>query len=157
MYFSVRSGKTIFPLEFLARGRRRVRRARGVRHLRGDPTDIRRNAASLGFPIQRWAAERKWVFDASADIDEAAAIGQYDFGGLMARIEHAVRELGATRVALDSLGAVFARFTGLEMLRHELHRIASMLERTGITAVLNAERTVEHDGCLIPEPPSGFR
>lgn len=109
---------------------------------------IRRNAASLGFPIEQWEDEGKWAFvDASTGIgEEAPTVGSYDLGALVARIQHAVRQTGARRVALDSLGAIFTRFTGVETIRHELVRIAAVLETLGVTSVLTAERPAEYDG-----------
>jgi circadian clock protein KaiC len=142
------SGKTLFAMEFLARGVQRF----------GDPAvfvtfeeaanDIRRNVTSLGFPINEWIADGSWAFvDASADItEEAPTIGSYDFIALVSRIEHAVRVVGAKRVALDSVGAIFTRFGEIGLVRHELFRLASHLEAMGVTAVLTAERNTEYDG-----------
>ncbi|HUK73356.1 MAG TPA: circadian clock protein KaiC [Streptosporangiaceae bacterium] len=141
------SGKTLFAVEFLARGILHTD-ARGVFvTFEETPSDIRRNFASLGFPIERWESEGKWVFvDASAGIlEEAPVIGAYDFGGLVARIGHAVRTIGATRVSLDSLGSVFTRFADLGIVRHEVARIADALQQIGVTAVVTAERSNEYD------------
>jgi circadian clock protein KaiC len=142
------SGKTLFAVEFLSRG---------ITHF-GEPgvfvtfeetaTDIRRNVASLGFPIGQWEGEHRWAFvDASAGIgEEAPAVGAFDFGALLARIQHAVRQTGAQRVSLDSLGAIFTRFADFSTVRHELFQIASTLEDLGVTSVLTAERPEEYDG-----------
>jgi circadian clock protein KaiC len=141
------SGKTLFAVEFLARGIRDFDDAGVFVTFEETPTDIRRNAASLGLPIERWEGEGKWAFvDASADIEETSTVGDYDFSALVARIEHAVRQVGARRVSLDSLGAIFTRFSNIGIVRHELFRIASALETLGVTSVLTAERAAEHDG-----------
>lgn len=141
------SGKTLFAVEFLARGIRGFDEAGVFVTFEETPTDIRRNASSLGFPIERWEAEGRWAFvAASADVEEASTVGSYDFNALVARIEHAVRQIGARRVSLDSLGAIFTRFSDVGIVRHELFRIASSLEALGVTSVLTAERAVEHDG-----------
>ncbi|WP_394297274.1 ATPase domain-containing protein [Streptomyces rimosus] len=71
-------------------------------------------------------------------------VGTYDFGALVARISHAVHGTGATRVSLDSLGAIFTRFPDKAVVRHELFRIATTLEDLGVTCVLTAERTDEY-------------
>ncbi|MGH3388096.1 MAG: circadian clock protein KaiC [Actinomadura sp.] len=142
------SGKTLFAVEFLARGITRFDEPGVFVSFEETSADIRRNSASLGFDIERWEDERKWVFvDVSAAIaEDVPTIGGYDFGALVARIEHAVRSAGARRVALDSLGAVFARFVDVGVVRHELFRIAAALEVLGVTAVLTAERPEEYDG-----------
>ncbi|MEV5544133.1 circadian clock protein KaiC [Saccharopolyspora shandongensis] len=141
------SGKTLFAVEFLARGVRGFDDAGVFVTFEETPTDIRRNAASLGFPIEQWEGEGRWAFvDASADIDEASTVGSYDFNALVARIEHVVRQIDARRVSLDSLGVIFTRFSDIGIVRHELFRIACSLEALGVTSVLTAERTAEHDG-----------
>ncbi|WP_211264005.1 circadian clock protein KaiC [Streptosporangium amethystogenes] len=142
------SGKTLFAIEFLARGIMRFNEPGVFVTFEETAGHIRRNSASLGFPIERWEDEGKWAFvDASMGIgEEEQAIGSYDLGALVARIQHAVRQTGARRIALDSLGAIFTRFTGVETIRHELIRIASILETLGVTSVLTAERPAEYDG-----------
>src|SRR5581483_11968767 len=108
--------------------------------------DIRRNMLSFGWPIDRWEREGKWLFvDASPQPDEDAVIvGEYDMGALLARVEFAVRTIGARRVAMDSLGAVFTRFGDDRIIRRELFRIVSALKSLDVTSILTAERTQEY-------------
>ncbi|QWF85293.1 circadian clock protein KaiC [Amycolatopsis sp. CA-230715] len=142
------TGKTLFSIEFLARGIQRFDESGVFVNFEEKPEDVRRNAASLGFPIEQWERDGKWTFvDAAADANEEAPIvGAYDFGGLAARIEHAIRESGAKRVSLDSLGSIFSRFPDPSQVRLELHRIAATLARIEVTSILTAERTSEYDG-----------
>lgn len=67
--------------------------------------------------------------------EEAIVAGAYDLGALMARIENAVRKVNATRVSLDSLGAIFSRFSDPGVIRRELFRIACALKQLGVTSV----------------------
>lgn len=62
----------------------------------------------------------------------------------MARIEHAVNSIGATRVAMDSLNAVFSRFEEQSTIRGELLRINTALKRLGVTTLMTAERDEEY-------------
>ena len=142
------SGKTLFAVEFLARGVLRSGEPGVFVTFEETPEDIRRNYASLGFPIGQWERDGKWAFvDASADIaEQTLVVGAYDFGALVARIEHAARRIGATRAVLDSFGAVFTRFADAGIVRHEMARIAASLEGIGVTAVITAERVSEYDG-----------
>ncbi|MEV5979116.1 circadian clock protein KaiC [Streptomyces sp. NPDC052114] len=141
------SGKTLFAIEFLARGVQNQQDPGVFVTFEEDPDDIRTNVASLGFPIMEWEAEGKWVFvDASADIAvEASTVGAYDLGALAARIAHATRRIGARRVALDSLGAVFSSLADSGIIRHELFRIVSALDVLGVTTVVTAERPEEYN------------
>jgi circadian clock protein KaiC len=142
------SGKTLFAVEFLARGIQQFDQAGVYVTFEEPPTDIRRNAEALGFPIQQWEADGRWAFvDISADeIDESTTVGVYTFKGVIARIQSAVSKIGAGRVALDSLGAVFAKFPNVAAVRHELRRFVSALNGLGVTSVHTAERLEEYDG-----------
>ncbi|MGH3490028.1 MAG: circadian clock protein KaiC [Actinopolymorphaceae bacterium] len=145
---STGSGKTLFALEFLARGISRFDQPGVYVTFEETPADLRRNASALGFPIERWESEGKWLFvDASAELaGETTTVGVYNFAAIVARIESAVRQIGATRVSMDSIGAIFSRFPDVATVRYELHRIAGALEGLGITSLLTAERTEEYNG-----------
>lgn len=144
------SGKTVFAAECLARGIAKYDRPGVFVTFEEAPEEIRRNFASLGFPIAQWEAEGKWAFvdagDGEGEGAEISVVGAYDFGALTARIEHAVRRIGATQVVMDSLGAVFARFTSTGIIRREIHRLTSALKALDVTSVITAERSGEYDG-----------
>jgi circadian clock protein KaiC len=138
------SGKTVFAAQYLAEG---VARGEGAVFVTFEetPRDLRRNVASMGWDIAAWEASNRWAFvDASPQpTDETTVIGAFDFGGLMARIEHAIRRVGARRVSIDSLNAVFMRFDDGNVLRGELLRLVAGLKDLGVTTVVTSERTNE--------------
>jgi circadian clock protein KaiC len=140
------SAKTVFATQFLAAGIAQSDEPGVFITFEETPEDLRRNMRGFGWDIGAWEAEHKWAFvDASPQPgDEILVIGSYDLGALLARIEHAVRSIGAKRVALDSLGAIFTRLTDSRIVRNELLRIVSMLKNMGVTAILTAERTQEY-------------
>jgi len=140
------SAKTVFAVQFLARGIIE-RQENGVFvTFEESPVDIADNMIGFGWDIATWESEGKWAFvDASPQPDEVPVVsGEYDFGALLARIEHAVKKVNAKRVSVDSLAAVFTQFTESGIVRTELFRIAVALKRMGITALLTAERTEEY-------------
>lgn len=143
---SAGSGKTILAAQFLTEGIRGSDEAGVFVTFEESPEDIRQNIASLGWTVRQWEAEDKWRFvDVSPHVeDEALIVGDYDLGALLARIEYAVNSIGATRVSLDSLSAVFSRFEDHTVIRSELLRIATALKRMGVTAVITAERDTEY-------------
>jgi circadian clock protein KaiC len=145
---STGSGKTLFAVEFLARGIIGFDDPGVFVTFEETPSNIRANWASLGFDIERWEAEDRWAFvDASVySGEEAETVGAYDLGGLVARIDHAIRRVGARRVSLDSLGAIFTRFRDVENIRQKLRWVATALDTLGVTSVLTAERVEEYDG-----------
>jgi circadian clock protein KaiC len=102
--------------------------------------------AGFGWDIGAWEEEGRFAFvDASPDPEaEVVEAGSFDLSALIARVGHAVRKVGAKRVSVDSLGAVFTQFTNESVVRQELFRIASALKHMGVTALLTAERTEDY-------------
>lgn len=139
------SGKTVLAAQFLAEGIRQYDQAGVFITFEESPEDIRKNMVSIGWDIDRWEQENKWVFvDGSPKTgQEALEVGDYDLGALLARIEYAVKKVGAKRVSLDSLGAIFTRFSRQHIIRQELFRITSALKAMNVTSILTAERTEE--------------
>lgn len=140
------SAKTIFAVQFLAEGIIRYGHKCVFITFEENIDDIRRNMQSFNWDITSWEKKGLWAFvDASPRPDEAPIIvGDYDLGALMARIENAIKKTGATRVSMDSLGAIFNQFTDSSKVRQELFRIASTLKRLKVTAVLTSERIHEY-------------
>jgi circadian clock protein KaiC len=140
------SGKTIFAMQFIAAGIRDADEHGVFVTFEESAADIRTNMRSFGWDLERWEREGKFAFvDASPDPGvEIVESGAFDLGALLARVEHAVRRVGATRVSVDSLGAVFSQFSDQSVVRRELFRIASALKGMGVTALLTAERTDDY-------------
>lgn len=140
------SAKTVFAVQFLARGVMESNENAVFVTFEESPTDIARNMMGFGWDLSTWEAEGKLAFvDASPQPDEEAVIaGAYDFGALLSRIEYAVKKVNAKRISMDSLAAVFTRFTESGIVRTELFRLATALKRMSITALLTAERTEEY-------------
>ena len=143
---SAGSGKTVFATQFLAAGVQMQSENGVFVTFEEHPKDLRRNMVSFGWDIPTLEAEGKWAFvDASPEpSQEVEIVGDYDFGALLARIEHAVRSVNAKRIVLDSIGSVFSHFPNVSRVRYELFRIASALREMELTAVLTAERTEEY-------------
>ena len=140
------SAKTVFAVQFLAEGIKRSGDAGIFVTFEESPADIRRNVKSLGWDLEEWEAEGKWLFvDASPDPgQDQVEAGRYDLGALLARIEYAVAKIGATRLSMDSLGAVFAQFRDAALVRSELFRISAILRQLKVTSLMTSERTQEY-------------
>lgn len=139
------SAKTVFAAQFLVEGIRHADESGVFVTFEEPASDLRQNFHSFGWDVAGWEAARRWAFvDASPDPDgESIVTGDYDLGALLARIEHAVLKVGAKRLSMDSLGAVFTQFATASTVRRELFRIASALKRLGVTSILTAERAAE--------------
>jgi len=139
------SGKTVFAVHFLAAGIELGEPGVFVT-FEESAADVRKNMQSFGWDLTAWEEAGMLTFvDASPDpqIDTVES-GGFDLGALVARVQNAVNKVKATRVSVDSLGAVFSQFSDQAMVRGELFRIASALKKMGVTAVLTAERTDDH-------------
>jgi len=140
------SGKTVFAMQFLAAGIRDADEHGVFVTFEEPPADIRTNMRSFGWDLEEWERSGQLaIVDASPEPgQEVIESGDYDLGALLARVENAIRKVNATRVSVDSLGAVFSQFSDQAIVRRELFRIASALKKMGVTAVLTAERTDDY-------------
>jgi circadian clock protein KaiC len=140
------SGKTVFAMQFLAAGIRDAGENGVFVTFEESPSDIRQNMRSFGWDLATWEEEgRLAMVDASPEPgEEVIESGDFDLGALLARVEGAIRRVGAKRVSVDSLGAIFSQFSDQSIVRRELFRIASALKKMGVTAVLTAERTEDY-------------
>jgi len=140
------SGKTIFGMQFLIGGLKSGESAVFVT-FEETPKDIARNMKSFGWDLDKWSEEEKFLFvDASPTEDETIEVGEFDLGAFLARILNAVNKVGAKRVVIDSISALFPRYSDQAVIRRELYRIASHLKKEGVTTVLTAERVLEESG-----------
>jgi circadian clock protein KaiC len=66
--------------------------------------------------------------------------GEYDLEGLFVRLGHAIDTIGAQRVVLDTIEALFSGLADTAILRAELRRLFAWLKDRGVTAIITAER-----------------
>src|SRR3954453_9107065 len=136
------TGKTIFGLQFLAAGARDFGEPGVLVTFEEAPEDTLRNAASFGWGLPGLVTSRALtVIDASpeAAIDEA-----FDFDALVTEVQRAVASVGAKRVVLDSVGALFPQFRDPFVVRKGLRRIVEALRPLGVTTLVSAERGSEY-------------
>ena len=140
------SAKTVFSAQFLVRGITEADEGGVFVTFEETPDDVRKNLLAFGWDIPAFEAAGKWAFvDVSPRPDEQVVVsGEFDLGALLARIEHAVQKVGAKRVSVDSIAAVFGKFEQQAIIRRELLRLASALKQIGVTAILTAERSEEY-------------
>lgn len=138
------AGKTVFALQFLAEGIRQYGQPGVFVTLGERPDSLRRNAATLGFDVSRWERQGLWRFvDASPTDDQDVVVGGFELSGLTVRILQAVRDVAATRLAVDSVSAAFERFADERTVRAGLHGLLSALSDEAVTSVLTAEGDAE--------------
>jgi circadian clock protein KaiC len=74
------------------------------------------------------------------DRAELTEAGEYDLEALFIRLGHAIDAVGAKRVVLDAIDALFGMLADESLLRSELRRLFRWLKERGVTAVVTAER-----------------
>lgn len=132
-------GKTMIGLEFLVRGALQFDEPGVLIAFEETPEEMTQNVASLGFDLKGLVARKKLYMD-YVRIEPSQETGDYDLEGLFVRLENAVNSVGAKRVMLDTLEALFSGFSNLGILRSEMRRLFHWLKDRGLTTVLTAER-----------------
>lgn len=141
------SAKTIFGMQFLASGITEFEDNAVFVTFEERPAQMRRHMLSLGWDIETWEEQGRWAFvDASPFVDvEQVEAGSFNLEALVARIEFAVKSVGAKRVVMDSLGTMFTQIQDAQLLRSELFRIIQSLQGLNVTSILTAERSFDKD------------
>ena len=134
-------GKTLFGMTFLVNGATKFGETGVFMSFEEREQDLAANVHSLGFDVQELIAKKKLVIDyvriERAEIEES---GEYDLEGLFVRLGHAIDAIGAKRVVLDTVEALFSGLADTTILRAELRRLFGWLKDKGVTAVITAER-----------------
>jgi circadian clock protein KaiC len=134
-------GKTFFAMEFLYRGAVEYNEPGVLMSFEEKEQDLAANFASLGFDIASLVKRKKLAMDyVFIDRSEIEETGEYDLEGLFVRLGSAIDSVGAKRVALDTIEALFSGFTNESILRAELRRLFRWLKERGVTAVITGEK-----------------
>jgi len=135
------AGKTLFALEFLVRGATLYNEPGVFISFEETIPDLTENAASLGFDLGRLVAEKKLFLDhIHISRSEIAETGEYDLDGLFIRIADAVQQVGARRIVLDTIEALFGELPNPGILRAEIRRLFGWLKEKKLTTIITAER-----------------
>ena len=103
--------------------------------------ELTANVRSLGFDLGKLTAEKKIALDfVHVERSEIEETGEYDLEGLFIRLGHAIDSIGAKRVVLDTVEALFAGRPNHAVLRSELRRLFRWLKDRGVTAIITGEK-----------------
>ncbi|HTP18968.1 MAG TPA: circadian clock protein KaiC [Solirubrobacteraceae bacterium] len=135
------TGKTVLGVELLVRGARDLGEPGVLMSFEETTDELKQNVASLGFDLD--GLERAGVVSldyVQGQRSEIEEIGAYDLEGLFVRLGHAIDSIGAKRVVLDTLEALFSSLSNAFILRAEIRRLFRWLNDRGLTTVVTAER-----------------
>jgi circadian clock protein KaiC len=128
-------------LEFLVRGATRYNEPGVFMSFEETIPDLATNSASLGFDLDKLVADKKLFLDhVYISRSEIAETGEYDLDGLFIRIADAVQRVGARRIVLDTIEALFGELPNAGILRAEIRRLFAWLKEKKLTTVITAER-----------------
>ena len=128
-------------LEFLVRGATQYNEPGVLMTFEETSEEMTKNVTSLGFDLKALAARKKLVLEyVRIEPSEIQETGEYDLEGLFIRLQHAVESIGAKRVVLDTIEAIFSGFSNTGMLRAEIRRLFRWLKDRGLTTIVTAEK-----------------
>ncbi len=135
------SGKTLLAIEFLVKGAIEYGEPGVFMSFEESAEDLAKNVASLGYDLHDLLKRKLLVVDyVSIERSEIEETGEYDLEGLFLRMGLAIDAVGAKRIALDTIEALFAALPNAGILRAELRRLFHWLKDRGMTAVVTGER-----------------
>ncbi len=134
-------GKTQLAMEFIARGARDYNEPGVFMSFEENEEELKTNVRSLGFDLDDLIERKLLAMDyVAVERSEIEETGEYDLEGLFVRLQHAIASVGAKRVALDTIEALFSGLTNQAILRAELRRLFRWLKAQGVTTLITGER-----------------
>ena len=134
-------GKTLFAMEFIVRGATQHHEPGVFISFEETEKELTANVASLGFDLDNLIAQKKiWLEHIHVERSEIDQSGEYDLKGMFIRIHHAIENIGAKRVVLDTLESLFSGLPNPTIVRAEIRRLLGWLKKKGVTAIITGER-----------------
>jgi circadian clock protein KaiC len=134
-------GKTLMGVEFLVRGILEYGEPGVLMAFEETAEELAANVTSLGFNLKALQDQRQLRIDhVHIDRSEIEETGEYDLEGLFIRLGYAIDSIGAKRVVLDTIEALFSGFPNQAVLRSEIRRLFRWLKDRGVTTIITAER-----------------
>jgi len=134
------AGKSLFALQFLVNGATRYAEPGVFLTFEEKRDDVVVNVGSLKFDLDGLEGDGRLMVDALMLEPQVVDTGDFDLAALMVRLAWAVEKVGAKRVAIDNVEALFAAFNRPALVRAELMRLFRWLKDKGLTTVITGER-----------------
>ncbi|HTE39515.1 MAG TPA: circadian clock protein KaiC, partial [Steroidobacteraceae bacterium] len=137
-------GKTMLAAQFLVNGALEHDEPGVFMMFEENAGELTDNMRSLGIDFDRLQKRKKILLDyVRVERSEIEETGEYDLEGLFIRLGHAIDSIGAKRVVLDTIEALFSGLPNHAVLRAELRRLFRWLKDRGLTAIITGERGEE--------------
>ncbi len=134
-------GKTLLAMQFLVKGAVDYGEPGVFIAFDESEIDLCRNVASFGWNIPELQQNKQLLID-QVKVDRAMLkeTGDFNLEGIFLRLGSAIEEIGAKRVVLDTIEAIFIGLTNTSIIRAELHRLFQWLKKKGVTTIITVER-----------------
>ena len=134
-------GKTLLAMEFIVRGIRDYGEPGVFVSFEESVEELAINVSSLGYDLSDLMRRNLLAMDyIRVERSEIEETGDFNLDGLFIRLELLIKEVGAKRVAIDTLEALFGGLPNENILRAELRRLFRRLKVLGVTAIITAEQ-----------------
>ena len=137
------SGKTVFGVEFLVMGIVKYGEPGVLMSFEENEKELIKNFSAIGYDINKMISDNKlyidYVYIERKEIEET---GEFDLEGIFIRLENAIKKVGAKRVVLDTIEALFSGISNEGILRAEIRRLFRWLNDKGVTVIATAEQGV---------------
>lgn len=134
------SGKTVFAMQFLYRGAMDHNEPGIFVSFEESREDLLTNFASFGYDLNGLEKKKLLKIDyVRIERSEIEETGEYDLEALFIRLEQAIDSIGAKRVVLDTIEALFSAFLSEAIIRAELRRLFKWLKDKGVTTIITGE------------------
>jgi circadian clock protein KaiC len=132
-------GKTIMSMEFLVKGAIKYNEPGVFMSFEETNDDLATNMGSLHLDLGSLIKEKKLYIEyLEIDKTQIFEAGKYDLEGLFVRLQNAINSIGAKRVVIDSLDALFFGLDN-KVLRPEIKRLFKWFKEKKITALITSE------------------
>ena len=137
-------GKTVLAMEFLVRGAAEFGEPGLFVSFEEGAKELVQNFGSMGFdlPAMEQAKQIKISYVELAR-EQIVETGAFSLDALQIRLQAAIKEIGAKRVALDTMETLFSVIEDQSTLRKELSHLFRWLKEMGLTCVITGERGAE--------------
>ncbi len=134
-------GKTLMAMQFLVNGAKLYNEPGVFISFEENEQELAQNFSSLGIDLNQLIEQKKLYIDyIHLDKSEIAETGEYELEGLFVRIDYAIKAIGAKRVVIDTVEALFSGLSDTTILRAELGRLFRLLKSRGVTAIVTGEK-----------------
>ena len=134
------TGKSLFAVQFLVNGATRYGEPGVFLTFEESREELVSNVRSFGFDIEGMERDGRLLVDALTMEPRFVDTGEFDLEALIVRLGYAVDKVGAKRVAIDNVEALFAGFGKPSLVRSELRRLFRWLKDHEVTTVITGER-----------------